>query len=57
MNDHWLFIGAGYGITWVTLGWYLLRLRRREREAAALNWQRSAASDGSGEGARGGGAG
>ncbi|WP_419938524.1 heme exporter protein CcmD [Candidatus Palauibacter sp.] len=45
MNDHWLFIGAGYGITWATLGWYLLRLQRRERTAAA-------ASRGAGEGAR-----
>ena len=52
MNDHWLFIGAGYGITWATLGWYLLRLRRREREAAALSWEReAAASSGNGKGA------
>lgn len=50
MNDHWLFIGAGYGIAWATLGWYLLRLRRRERTAAA-------ASRGAGEGARAGGPG
>ncbi len=45
MNDHWLFIGAGYGITWAALCWYLLRLRRRERASAA-------ASDRDGEGAR-----
>lgn len=52
MNDHWLFIGAGYGIAWAALGWYLLRLRRREREAAALSRERAeAASGGTGEGA------
>ena len=50
MNDHWLFIGAGYGITWVTLCWYLLRLRRRERAAAP-------ASGPGGEGAGAGGTG
>lgn len=48
MNDHWLFIGAGYGITWVTLFWYLLRLRRRERMAAAASGR-----GGEGAGARG----
>ncbi len=50
MNEHWLFIGAGYGITWASLCWYLLRLRRRERMAAA-------ASGRGGEGARAGGPG
>lgn len=47
MNEHWFFVGAGYGITWATLVWYLLRLRRRERAATA-----DAAR--SGEGAHGG---
>ena len=31
MTSHWLFIGAGYALTWLALGAYLLRLRRRER--------------------------
>ena len=31
MNEHWFFIGAGYGITWVALAWYILRMRRREQ--------------------------
>jgi len=48
MNEHWLFIGAGYGITWATLCWYLLRLRRRERAAAAASGR-----GGEGAGARG----
>lgn len=40
MNDHWLFIGAGYGITWATLVWYVLRLRRRERAAGTVSARR-----------------
>ncbi|MDE2662618.1 MAG: heme exporter protein CcmD [Gemmatimonadota bacterium] len=50
MNEHWLFIGAGYGITWVTLCWYLLRLRRRERAAAAASGR---GGEGAGAGSRG----
>ena len=45
MNEHWIFVGAGYGITWATLVWYVLRLRRRERAARADSAR-------SGEGAR-----
>jgi len=50
MNDHWFFIGAGYGITWIALGWYLLRLRGREREAAAASGR---GGEGAGTGSRG----
>ncbi|WP_419163149.1 hypothetical protein [Candidatus Palauibacter sp.] len=34
MNEHWLFVGAGYGIAWAALIWYVLRLRTRERAAS-----------------------
>jgi hypothetical protein len=33
--SEWVFIGAAYGLTWLTLGGYALYLRARTRRARA----------------------
>ena len=37
MSDHLAFIAAGYGVTWISVIWYMLRLRSRERETGDLS--------------------